>query len=145
LKLRTLLSLLIITAGVLAILYAAFLLVQDGPGGSVSKIVGNDAVIGLAGGVVLLVGIVVQGMKRLLALIIHLVSVIFYYEAILKIQNLGQQGISDYSIYLTQTQFYWAVAIILGIVGIVVNGIGKKPKESVTPAGEGEPAAPAPK
>ncbi len=118
---------------------------QDGPSGSVSRIVGNDAVIGLVGGVVLLVGIVVQGFRRILAIIIHLVSVIFYYEAILKVQTLGQQEISDYSTYLTQTQLFWGAAIFLGIVGIVVNGIEKKKQPPSQNVEQAQSSAPTPK
>lgn len=135
-KVRTIFGLLIMIVGILLIVYGAFLLVQDGPGGFVPRIIGNDAVIGLAGGVIFIIGVVVQGFKRIIALIVHLVALIPYYLAISQIQTLGMQGNANESTYLTQTELYWAAAIILGIIGVTLNRTGRKKKP------EGAPSAP---
>ncbi len=132
-KVRTIIGLIIMILGVLAIVYAAFLLVQNAPGGSVPQIVGYDSVIALAGAVVFIVGVVVQGFKKILALIFHLLSVIPYYLAIVQVQSLGNQGISDLSKYLNQTELYWAAGIILNIIGIILNRVGKKEKQPMPP------------
>ncbi len=122
--------------GVIMIVYGAFLLVQDGSGGNIPRIVGYDAVIALAGAVVFIVGVVVQGLRNVFALIVHLVAVIPYYLAITKVQSLGQSGTSALSTYLTQTELYWAAGIILNIVGIILNRVGKKQKQPTTPSAQ---------
>ncbi len=140
---RTLIGLLIMIIGVLGIVYAAFLLVQDAPNANsinISRIIGYDAIIALAGGVILIMGMVIQGFKKISALIVHLIALIPYYLAITKVQTLGQQGSSDYSTYLTQTELYWAAAIILGIIGTIINQAGGKKKPATTP--EAQPAQP---
>ena len=132
-KVRTLIGLVIMILGILIIVYGAFLLVQDGPGGSVPRIVGYDAVIALAGAVVFIVGVVVQGFKNIFALIVHLVAVIPYYLAITKVQSLGNGAVSDASAYLMQTELYWAAGIILNIIGIILNRVVKKQKQPTLP------------
>lgn len=148
-KVRTIIGLLIMILGVLMIVYAAFLLVQDAPAatnGNIPRIVGYDSIIALAGAVVFIMGIVVQGFKSPFALLAHLIALIPYYLAITKVQSLGQQGTSDFSTYLTQTDVYWAVAIILGIIGIILNRVGKKQKQPSPPqAKQMQPPAPAKK
>jgi ABC-type branched-subunit amino acid transport system permease subunit len=131
--------------GVLAIVYAAFLLVQDAPNANSSnipRIVGYDAIIALAGAIIFIMGVVIQGFKNIFALIVHLIALIPYYLAITKVQTLGQQGTSDFSTYLTQTELYWAVAIILGIVGIILNRVGRKKKQAMPP--QTQPTQPMP-
>src|SRR5712692_9463260 len=103
-KVRTIIGLIIMIIGVLIIVYAAFLLVQDAPGGNVPQIVGYDSVLALAGAVAFIVGVVVQGFKKTFALIVHLVAVIPYYLAIVKVQSLGNQGVRDLPTYLNQTE-----------------------------------------
>ncbi len=147
LKVRTAVGLLIMMLGVLLIVYAAFLIVQDGPSGAttagIQRIVGYDSIIGLAGGVIFIMGIVVQGFKNIYALIVHLLALIPYYLAITNIQTLGQQGLGDLQTYLTQTQIYWAAAMILGIVGIILNRVGRKQKQPTLPQPQqAQPPAP---
>ena len=142
LKVRTIIGLLIMILGVLLIVYAAFLLVQDAPGGNIPQIVGYDSVIALAGAVVFIVGVVVQGLKNIFALIVHLVAVIPYYLAIIKVQSLGNQGFRDLSTYLNQTELYWAAGIILNIIGIILNRVGKKEKLPQPPAQQVKQAQP---
>ncbi len=141
-KVRTIIGLIIMIIGVLIIVYAAFLLVQDAPGGSVPRIVGYDSVLALAGAVVFIVGVVVQGFKKIFALIVHLVAVIPYYLAIVQVQSLGNQGVRDISMYLNQTELYWAAGIILNIIGIILNRVGKKEKQPMPPAQQAQQAQP---
>lgn len=141
-KVRTIFGLLIMIVGILLIVYGAFLLVQDGPGGSVPRIIGYDAIIGLAGGVIFIVGVVVQGFKRIIALIVHLIALIPYYLAISRIQTLGMQGSTDESTYLMQTELYWVAAIALGIIGVILNRTGKKKPESAPPTQQPQPQSP---
>ncbi len=128
--------------GVLLIVYSAFRLVQDAPVGSIPQIVGYDSVIALVGAVVFIVGVVFQGFKKIFALIVHLVAVIPYYLAIVQVQSLGNQGVRDISMYLNQTEFYWAAGIILNIIGIILNRVGKKEKQPMPPAQQAQQAQP---
>ena len=141
-KVRTIIGLLIMIIGVLLIVYAAFLLVQDAPGGNIPRIVGYDSVIALAGAVVFIEGVVVQGFKKIIALIIHLAAVIPYYLAIVQVQTLGNQGVRDLSTYLNQTELYWAIGIILNIIGIILNRVGRKEKQPMPPTPQAQQAQP---
>ncbi len=145
-KVRTMIGLLIMILGVLMIVYAAFLLVQDAPNATttnIPRIVSYDSIIALAGAVVFIMGIVIQGFKNIFALIAHLIALIPYYLAITKVQSLGQQGSSVLSTYLTQTELYWAAAIVLGIIGIILNRVGRKKKQPAPPQAQPmQPTAP---
>lgn len=146
-RVRTLIGVIIMILGVLAIVYAAFLLVQDAPNANstnIPRIVGYDAIIALAGAVAFIMGVVIQGFRNIFALILHLIAIIPYYLAIAKVQTLGQQGIGDWPTYLTKTELYWPAAIILGIIGVILNRVGRK-KATPPQTQPTQPTAPPPK
>ncbi len=118
--------------GVILVIYGVYSLTQYSFSASnVNDIVHKPVLYILVGGVVFLEGVVVQGFKKIYALIIHLAAIIPYYFAIQQILSVGSTGSTSVQQYLSASGYYFAIGVIKNIIGLVANNV-RRVREPVT-------------
>ena len=123
----------VILVGVLMIIYGiytAFSFPQEAA--RVPDIVGKGFYYTLIGGVLLIEGVVIQGFKKIYALILHLAAAVPYFLAIQEILRVGNSIGTQPQQYLAAAQYYLLAGIILNILGIVANNIRRAPRMVTT-------------
>ena len=129
LKKRTMLGLAIMLVGVAILLYGVYnALTIEYVETNIPNIVANGFVPITIGIVILINGIVTQGVRNYYALVIHLIANIPYAVAIIGINGLGQQTTppTDPQEYVMATLIYWIIGAIFNIGGIIANRYAKK-------------------
>jgi hypothetical protein len=110
--------------GVIAIVYGIYEITKYPlQASNVKDIVSKSVLYMLVGGVVFLEGVVVQGFKKVYALIIHLAAVVPYYLAIQQILSVGNTGSTQFQQYLSASEWYFIIGVVLNIVGLVANNL----------------------
>ena len=110
--------------GVLVIIYGIYSLTKyPFQASNVKDIVSKSIVYMLAGGVVFIEGVVVQGFKKVYGLILHLAAIVPYYLAIQQILSVGNTGATSFQPYLSASQYYFIAGVILNILGLVANNV----------------------
>ncbi len=126
------LGFLLMIVGVLAIIYGVYLLTTYSfQAGNVKDIISKPVLYILVGGVVFLEGVVIQGFKKVYALILHLAAVLPYYLAIQQILSVGASGETHVSAYTSASGIYFAIGIVLNVLGLIANNLRRVP-ETVT-------------
>jgi len=110
--------------GVIAIIYGIYEITKYPlQASNVKDIVSKSILYMLVGGVVFLEGVVVQGFKKVYALIIHLAAAVPYYLAIQQILSVGNTGSTQFQHYLSASGWYFIIGVVLNIVGLIANNL----------------------
>jgi hypothetical protein len=129
------LGFLLMIVGVLLIIYGIYkMTTYPFETSNIHSIVSNAVFYILVGAVVFLEGVVIQGFKRIYALVLHLGAVIPYYFAIQAILSQGAAGASSASQYLTASEYYLAAGVILNLLGLIANNLRVRRQVSTTPS-----------
>jgi hypothetical protein len=119
-------------AGVLLVIYGIYTLTQYSfTASNVKDIISRPILYIMVGGVVFLEGVVVQGFKKIYALVLHLAAILPYYLAIQQILSTGSTGETHVQAYISASGLYFAVGVILNILGLVANNL-RRVKETVS-------------
>jgi hypothetical protein len=120
--------------GVLLIVYGIYSITKYSfLASNVKDIVSKSALYMIVGGVVFLEGVVVQGFKKIYALILHLAAILPYYLAIQQILSVGNTGATAVQQYLSASEYYFIAGVILNILGLIANNLRRVREPATTP------------
>jgi hypothetical protein len=120
--------------GVLLIVYGIYSVTKyPFQASNVKDIVSKSVLYVLVGGVVFLEGVVVQGFKKIYALILHLAAILPYYLAIQQILSVGNTGATNVQQYLAGSEYYFIAGVILNILGLIANNLRRVREPTTMP------------
>ncbi len=126
-RLKTAAGLLVILAGVLLIIYGVYKAFSfNFVTSNVPSIVRQGFLYALVGGVVFIEGVVIQGFRRVYALVLHLAAILPYYLAIQEILKVADTSQTQVQPYVTASQLYFLAGVILNVLGIVANRVRRE-------------------